>query len=76
MSTTSEGDWRRQALQNMERADIERQQLTAPKTGTSLWTVFAKIALLIVLAIPLMMIGYSMIFAVVLVRIRPIRYTL
>jgi hypothetical protein len=65
MSTASENDWRAQALKNMEQAELER--VAPPQTGTSLKMVFAKLALLIVLAIPLLFLGYSFIFAVALV---------
>ena len=65
MSTTSENDWREQALKNMEQAEME--QLTPPRTGTSLTMVFAKLALLMVLAVPLVFLGYSFLFALVLV---------
>ncbi|MEE9603373.1 MAG: hypothetical protein V3V75_08720 [Thermoguttaceae bacterium] len=65
MSTAPENDWRAQALRNMEQAEPE--QLTPPKTGTSLTMVFAKLALLMVLAVPLVCLGYSFLFALILV---------
>jgi hypothetical protein len=65
MSTTSENDWRAQALKNIEQAEME--QLTPPRTGTSLKMVFAKLALLLVLTLPIVFVGYSFLFAVALV---------
>ena len=65
MSTTSENDWRAQALQNMEQADQE--QIAPPHvTGHSLGMVFVKLGLMIICSLPLMFVGWSFLPAVAL----------
>jgi hypothetical protein len=66
MSTAPENDWRAQALQNMEQAD--REQIAPPHmTSTSLTMVFAKLALMCVLAVPLLLLGWSFLAALAVV---------
>jgi len=66
MSTTPQEDWRAEAIRNMEMTD--GLDIAKPEQSASLGMVFAKIALVIALAVPLIWFGgFEWLFAVGLV---------